>query len=130
MTLNNTIRERSCESQYAFLEKRQALKICYIGIKVFHSNTAEGKKKLSSLTLNRGTLFLCLVIYACLAVGINSERYLGDRLGTCTIVAVRIKSLVLDKVFPLNFALIKAIICECALESYYGLESCHNEITM
>ena len=79
--------------------------------------------------VKRGTLFLRLVIYACLAVGINSKRCLGDRLATCTIVAVKIQSLVLDKDFLLNIALIKAIICACALESYHGLESCHSEIT-
>ena len=30
------------------------------------------------LTLKRGTLFLCFVMYACLESGINSKRYLGD----------------------------------------------------
>ena len=47
----------------------------------FHSIIVEGENeffKQSYLTLKRGTLFLFLVIYACLAVGINSKRYLAD----------------------------------------------------
>ena len=74
---------------------------------LLHSITVkEGKEflKQSCLTLERGTLFLCLAIYSCLIVGITSKRYLGDFLlfwkrgkTSCTIViAVRIQSLVLD----------------------------------
>ena len=49
--------------------------------KLFYSIIAERKKeflKYSCLTLKRGILFSCLVIYAGLAVGINPKRYLGD----------------------------------------------------
>ena len=54
---------------------------------------------------------LCLVIYACLAVGINSKTYFGkwfkkkDKVSCATVVAVTIESLVLDKVFLLNYFL-------------------------
>ena len=47
--------------------------------KLLHSSKVEGMKeilKYSCLTLNKAILFLCLVIYACLAAG--SEWYFGD----------------------------------------------------
>ena len=52
-----------------------------LGSKLFLCIIVEGKKEIlkqSCLTLKRGILFLCLVTYACLAVGISSKRYLED----------------------------------------------------
>ena len=57
--------------------------------------------------IKKRILFLCFVIYACLAVGINPKRYFGEcffyfkrEKVFCTIViAEGIQSLVLDKVF-------------------------------
>ena len=48
---------------------------------LFYPISVEEKKeflKYSCLTLKRGTLLLCLVVYACLTVGINSKSYLGE----------------------------------------------------
>ena len=92
MTMKGTICGRSCESQYMFLENRQSLRI----------NIEK-----------RNVLFL--VVYASLAVGINSKRYLGncfllfwkkDKVSCTTIVAEGIQSLVLDKVFLWNYLLL------------------------
>ena len=79
--MKGTICERSYESQYAFLEDPQTLTLSeflILGSKLFHPIIVEGKTeflKSSCLTLKRGTLFLCLVIYVGLAVDINSQRY-------------------------------------------------------
>ena len=72
--MKGTICGRSYEHQYAFLEKCQALRFLMLESKLFHSTIVEGKKeflKLSCVTLKREILFLRLVIYDCLVVGIN-----------------------------------------------------------
>ena len=82
MTMKGTICGRSYESQYTFLENRYTLRISYIGILVvpFNYNWREERIfKIVMLTLKREILFLFLVIYTCLALGINSKMYLGDR---------------------------------------------------
>ena len=64
-----------------FLKSARLSKIFILEPKLFHSIIAEGKKEIlnkSCLTLKRGILFLCLAISACLAIGINSKRYLED----------------------------------------------------
>ena len=49
----------------------------------------------------------------------------------CVTIAIALIPLT-QLMFCINYklALIKAIICACALESFYGLESCRSEIAM
>ena len=66
-----------------FLKSTSLSEFLILESKLFHSIVVQGKKeylKLSFLTLKRGILFLCLVIYGCLVVFTNSKRYL-TRLG-------------------------------------------------
>ena len=64
-----------------FLKSARLSEFLILESKLFHSIIVEGKKDLlkqSCLTLKRGILFICLVIYARLAVGVNSKRHMGD----------------------------------------------------
>ena len=69
------------KANICFLKIARLSEFLILESKLFHSVIVEGKKeflKYSCLTLERGMLFLCHVIHASLAVGINSKRYLGD----------------------------------------------------
>ena len=95
-----------------FWKSARLLEFLILESKLLKSIAVEGKKKnlkqSASLTLKRGTLFLCLVLCACLAVGIISKSYLRDiafyyfekeKVSCTTVVAVGIQSLVLDNFF-------------------------------
>ena len=67
---------------------------------------------------NRNTAFM-FVIFACLVVGINSKRFLGDwsfiirkrdKFSSTTVITEGIQNLVLDKVFLWNYLLLRMLL--------------------
>ena len=87
---------RFYERQYAFLEKHQTRIISYIGIYIVPFNYSWGEErvfKIVIINIKIGILLLCLVIYACLAVAIDSKRYLEDWLFIILNIAEVIQSL-------------------------------------